>query len=110
LRYGYTHVYRFSQFVEHVRAVTTTRYRYYEGADAARLARMLDSGEVEPDDPATATDATGEDAVVAQVQAREWERLLVADEPLPARETAVRRRPALRWIDALRERFPLGDR
>ncbi|MEW5878974.1 MAG: capsule biosynthesis protein [Pseudomonadota bacterium] len=110
LRYGYTHIYRFSQFVDHVRAVTTTRYRYYEGADPARIERMLASGEVEPDDPATASDAAGEDAVVAAVQAQEWEQLLTAEEPPTAHEIAVRRRPALRWIDALRERLPRGDR
>lgn len=110
LRYGYTHIYRFSQYVDYVRAVTTTRYRYYEGADCTRLARMLASGEIEPDDPATAGDAGGEDGVVEQVQAQDWEQLLAAGEPAAAREVAVRRRPALRWIDALRERFPPGDR
>lgn len=110
LRYGYTHIYRFSQYVDYVQAVTTTRYRYYEGADAARLARMLASGEVEPDDPAIAGNAAGEDTVVAQVEAQDWEQLLTAEEPVATREMAVRRRPALRWIDALRERFPKGDR
>lgn len=110
LRYGYTHIYRFSQFVDYVRAVTTTRYRYYEGADAARLERMLAGGEIEPDDATTAADSAGEDAVVAQVEARRWASLLTEDEPAAAREIAVRRRPALRWIDALRERFPQGDR
>ncbi len=110
LRYGYTHIYRFSQYVDYVRAVTTTRYRYYEGADAGRLARMLASGEVEPDDATTAVDTAGEDAVVTQVQAQNWEQLLTTEEPAATREIAVRRRPALRWIDALRERFPKGDR
>jgi hypothetical protein len=110
LRYGYTHIYRFSQFVEYVQAVTTTRYRYYEGADAARLVRMLASGEVEPDDPDVACGTNGEDGVIAQVQARDWQRLLLLDEPRPMREISIRRRRALRWIDALRERFPLGDR
>lgn len=110
LRYGYTHTYRFGQYVDYVRAVTTTRYRYFEGADPERLTRMLASGEIEPDDPAAAVDTAGEDAVVAQIQARHWDPLLTPDEPLTAREIAVRRRPALRWIDAVRERLPRGDR
>ncbi len=110
LRYGYTHIYRFSQYVDYVRAVTTTRYCYFNGADAARLARMLASGAVEPDDPATASDTAGEDAVVAQVEAQDWDGLLAPQAPAAGREIAVRRRAALRWIDALRERFPQGDR
>jgi hypothetical protein len=110
LRYGYTHIYRFSQYVDYVRALTTTRYSYYEGADAGRLTRMLTTCEIEADDPTTASDVSGEDAVVAQVEAKRWDDLLRLAEVPTGREMAIRRRPALRWIDKLRERFPLGDR
>jgi hypothetical protein len=110
LRYGYTHIYRFSQYVDYVKAVTTTRYRYFDGADPQRIERMLRSGEVEPDDPTAADGTGGEDSVVERVEARDWESLLAPDDLHSSREIAVRRRPALRWIDALRERFPRGDR
>ena len=111
LRYGYTHIYRFSQYVDHVQAVTTTRYRYFDGADPSRIERMLASGEVPADDPMTAADADGEDAVLAMVEARDWETLLAWREPEPVRtEIQVLRRPALRWIDRVREWFPKGDR
>ncbi|GAB4468398.1 MAG: hypothetical protein OHK0044_09780 [Burkholderiaceae bacterium] len=110
LRYGYTHIYRFSQYVDYVRAVTTTRYRYFEGADPTRIERMLASGEIEADDPSTADGTAGEDAVVALVEARDWESLSSQEDLSGGREVAVRRRPALRWIDGLRELFPKGDR
>ena len=111
LRYGYTHTYRFSQYVDFVRAVTTTRYRYFDGADPRRLERMLRTGRVEADDPTLAAGVAGEDEVLALVEARQWQQLI--DLPQPARErTAMRigRRAGLRWIDSLRERFPTGDR
>jgi hypothetical protein len=110
LRYGYTHIYRFSQYVDFVKAITTTRYRYFDGADPMRIDRMLRSGEVEPDDPTSAGDTSGEDSVVAGVEAGEWEGLLQYDEAPRGREMGVHRHAVLRWIDALRERFPKGDR
>jgi hypothetical protein len=112
LRYGYCHQYRFSQYVEQVRAVTTTRYEYFEGADAGRLERMLRTGLVEPDDASSATDDSGESRVLDAVQARRWEDLL-APHPAPSqrrRPLPIGRRPAWRWIDAIRARLPLGDR
>ncbi|MDW8258574.1 MAG: capsule biosynthesis protein, partial [Gammaproteobacteria bacterium] len=109
LRYGYTHIYRFSQYVDYVKALTTTRYRYFDGADPTRIERMLVSGLIEPDDASVADSKSGEDPVVASIAARDWEALHVPDQPPARAEIQVRRRPALRWIDALRELFPKGD-
>ncbi|MCS6943849.1 MAG: hypothetical protein RMK97_00260, partial [Sutterellaceae bacterium] len=109
LRYGYTHSYRFSQYVDYVKALTTTRYRYFDGADPTRIERMLVSGLIEPDDALVAENSIGEDLVVACIAARDWESLLPLEEPPAGGEIRVRRRPALRWVDALRELFPKGD-
>ena len=111
MRYGYTHTYRFSQYVDFVRAETTTRYRYYDGADPSRIGRMLESGLIEPDDATVTTELSGEDEVLTRVAARDWVGLITegaADRA--AVEIAIRRRPALRWLDSLRERLPIGDR
>jgi hypothetical protein len=110
LRYGYTHTYRFSQYVDFVRALTTTRYRYFDGADPQRLARALRGGLVEADDPALAIGSGGEDEVIDLVEARRWKELI---EPPPSRDRRpmrIARRPGMRWIDGLRDRFPIGDR
>jgi hypothetical protein len=111
LRYAYTHIYRFSQYVEYVQALTTTRYRYFSGADPVRIERMIATGLIEPDDPRVAADADGENEVVAQVAGRDWSNLIDAGEPPAQRtESCVRRRRALRWIDFVRELLPKGDR
>jgi hypothetical protein len=111
LRYGYTHTYRFSQYVDFVRAVTTTRYRYFDGADPHRLESMLRTARVEADDPTVAPDATGEDEVLALVESRQWQQLIDRSPPMRERGAIrISRRPGLRWIDGLRERFPTGDR
>lgn len=112
LRYGYSHQYRFSQYVDQVRAVTTTRYEYFEGADAGRIERMLRTGQVEPDDASFANDESEENRVLDAVRARRWTDLIGPD-PIQAthrRQRSIGRRPAWRWIDALRARLPLGDR
>ncbi len=115
LRYGYTHIYRFSQYVDFVHALSTTRYRYAHGADPLRIERMLVTGQIEPDDALRAEDEQAEDEVVAQIQARDWDGLMnwaeadATSRPAPTYLT-VQRRAGLRWMDALRERFALGDR
>lgn len=111
LRYGYTHTYRFSQYVDFVRAVSTTRYRYFSGADPQRIANVLSTGRVEADDPAVAAGTTGEDEVLGMVEARQWQPLIEHPPEAAARtELRVRRRAGLRWIDSLRDQFPTGDR
>jgi hypothetical protein len=111
MRYAYTHAYRFSQYVDYVRAVTTTRYRYFEGADPARIASMLQTGRIAADDDDASADAAGEDEVLALVAQRDWKRLLdLAPQATARTETRVARRAGLRWVGRLRESFPIGDR
>ena len=40
LRFGYTTIYRVPQYVDHVRAVTSSKYEYVDGADPERLERL----------------------------------------------------------------------
>lgn len=110
LRYIYLNAGRFPQFVDSVRAVTTTRIRYFEGADPTRLARMLETSVVEADDPSSGTDAAAEDAVIDAIERKDWESLVRYEPPTRSlRPMEVRRRRGLGWLDAARSKLPRGD-
>lgn len=110
LRFLYLSARRFPQFVDQVRAISTTRYEYFEGASAERIVAMLKTGRLEPDDASYASDTAGEDTVVDALRRKEWARLA---DYVPARPNlarlAIERRAGLRWVDGLREKFPKGD-
>jgi hypothetical protein len=112
LRYVYTYGRRFTQFVDFVRAITTTRYEYFKGADAARLERICRNRVLEPDDPKFAGDEDGdlETQVVTSIRRGDWETL--GDLPELAHSgdrLDVPRRFGLGWLDSVRERLPRGD-
>lgn len=110
LRFAHTMVYRLPQYVDQVRCATTTRYEYFEGADPARLPDLLRSGVLQADDAVRASDASGEDEVLALIAARQWQALLEsAPTPSIAPRRTVQRRWLLRPVDRLREALPRGD-
>ena len=111
LRFLYLAARRFPQYVDYVRAVETTRYTYFEGADAERLVSMLRTGAVLADDEAYAIDTTGEDPVVEALVQKNWGALADYVDPRPDLEPLkVARRVGLRWVDKVRAAMPLGDR
>lgn len=111
LRYVYTHGRRFAQYWEFVRALTTFRYEYYEGADPERVVRLCRSGRSEADDARYATTTADEDAVVEKMLAGRWDELGKWQEPrLEHGRLRIQRRLGLRWIDGARAAFAPGDR
>jgi hypothetical protein len=110
LRYVYTQGRRFSQFVPFVRAVTTVRYQYFEGADPQRLIRICTSGRLEADDCHWGEDEESETSVVDRMLAGEWDVLARWHEEIPATPPlSIRRRLGLRWVDHVRGAFKRGD-
>ena len=109
LRFCYTMNYRIPQYVEHVRCVTTTRYAYLDGADPARFTALLQSGELQPDDPQAARDGADEDELLSEIQARAWEGLLRPAPEATRPLRSVRRRWMYRPLGRLREALPRGD-
>lgn len=110
LRFIYLSARRFPQYVDHVRALETTRYAYFDGADPRRVVSMLQSGRVQANDPGFATDGRGEDEIVAALKEKQWQQL--ADYLAPSPELNpldIRRRVGLRWIDQVRAKLPKGD-
>lgn len=110
LRFAYTMIHRIPQYVNEVRAETTTRFRYDPDSDPARFIELLRSGVLQSDDAEFAADEAAEDAVLQQVTEGRWE-LLAQPPTAPARErVAIRRRLLFRPVDIVRELMPLGDR
>jgi hypothetical protein len=111
LRYIYLRYRRFPQYVNYVRAVETTNYIYFDGADPDRLVSLLKTGTIAADDPAHATDNLGEDPVVDLLKRKQWRKLadcVVTRSDL--KPFKVARRVGLRWIDTVRTKLPRGDR
>ncbi|HET8744125.1 MAG TPA: hypothetical protein VFM98_00860 [Ramlibacter sp.] len=110
LRFLYTVAYRLPQYVQHVKAISTTSYRYVPGADPQRLVDLLRTGQLQADDAFASPDATGEDRVAALLQAGEWEALRQPPADASAASDRVRRRWFLQPVDFIREKMPVGDR
>lgn len=111
LRYVYTHGWRFTQYVDFVRGITTAEYRYRDGADPRRLERILRSGRLEADDERCHRSAEHEDAILGRLAEADWAALAGGDDEVesPARSFRVPRRRGLRWLDRARNLLPRGD-
>ncbi|WP_434650379.1 capsule biosynthesis protein [Pseudomonas sp. D1-2] len=111
LRFLYLRSHRFSQYVKYVKAVETTRYRYFEGADPERIISMLKTGKLTADDATFADDGYGEDVVVDALKKKEWAQLAEYEaQPIMLEPLLIRRRFGLRWVDNVRAKMPRGDR
>lgn len=111
LRFLYLRSHRFAQYVEYVRALETTKYDYFEGADPDRIISMLKTGKMTADDSEFASDQQGEDAVVVALKNKDWKQLASYEVKRPKLNNfRVQRRLGLRWIDDVRAKMPRGDR
>jgi hypothetical protein len=109
LRFCYTMAFRVAQFVDYVRSVSTTDYRYVDGADPLRLIDLIQSGKLAADDEGSAAQETGEEDVIELINSRAWDKLAQDSEPSankPSRST--QRRWMYRAVDRVRAAFPLG--
>jgi hypothetical protein len=111
LRFCYTMSRRLPQYAEHVRAITSSQYRYPAGADPQRFIDILRTGRLRADDESFAANELDEDAVIARMESGAWSGL-VAPAPPAAGDAArrVQRRWLLRPVDYVRDRMPVGDR
>jgi hypothetical protein len=111
LRFIYMSARRLPQFNDYVQPQTTTRYRYFDGADPRRLEHALREGQLLADDDAFANDQLAENAVLDAMEDQAWRELATH----PRAQTALRpcniqRRAAFRWVDGVRGLFKHGDR
>ena len=112
LRFVYLSARRFPQYTDFVKAIKTTRYKYFQGADPQRIIDMIKTGELLPDDETYSSSEEDEKEVVKLLQNRDWAGLSTIEheevQTLPP--LIIQRRFGLRWIDKVRERLSLGDR
>ena len=112
LRFVYLSAKRLPQFTGYVKALETTKYKYFDGADPQRLIDMIVTGEVLADDETFAKDESEESAIVNSLKNKSWQSLANYESPICTEKSIlqVQRRFGLRWIDGLRAKFSLGDR
>lgn len=110
LRFAYTFNFRFYQYVEDVRAETTTVYRYNPDAEAAKLEQLIERRHVSPDTEVIAANADGENRVLDFLEERDWAALSAAQPPIPENFARVSRRGLFRTLDGIRARLRHGDR
>lgn len=109
LRFAYCVTHRIPQYTREVRADSTTRYRYAPQADPARFDALLRGGELRADDDGCADGPAGEDGVLRQIAANDWQGILDAVPSEPAVLEPIARRLAFRPVDAVRPIMPVGD-
>ncbi|MCI2807800.1 capsule biosynthesis protein [Eoetvoesiella caeni] len=111
LRFCYTMTHRLPQYVDHVKAETTTQYLYKEGADPNRLLNILTTGRLEADDATYSSDSREETVVLDRLLMHDWAALrepgLEFDRDLYRPMT---RRLLYKPIDSIRNKMPIGDR
>lgn len=111
LRFLYVRSHRFPQFVDYVKAIETTRYKYFVGADAQRIIEMIETGKIPPDDATYANTEREENDVLEALVQRDWGSL--ADYQVPEMggvPLEISRRRGFKWVDGIRARFARGDR
>jgi hypothetical protein len=111
LRYVYTALARFPQYFDYVRALQTTEFIAFKGADPSRLENMIKSGNVVADD-ASIGSAHEEKEVINLISDRSWERLI---ELAPKFQSENRNQQHItkhfpyNLIDKARNHFKRGD-
>ncbi|MCL7751315.1 hypothetical protein LV475_06860 [Guyparkeria hydrothermalis] len=111
LRFLYLRSRRLPQYVDYVRALDTTTYRYFSGGDPDRLEMMFRKGVVLPDDERYADDTAYEDEVIRMLVAHDWGSLADYVEDRPHLEPlGIGRRQGFGWVDKVRGRMSRGDR
>ncbi len=111
LRYLYSRSHRFPQFVNQVKAVETTKYKYYQGADVERLLYMLEKGEVIPNDASYSNSIEFEDNIINMLLKKDWGALSSYEHNHPQlKGFDISRKKYFRWVDSVRNLFSRGDR
>lgn len=113
LRFAYTMVWRFPQYVSFIRAQTTTQYRYLQGADPQRLIDLLKGQALQPDDSSHAESQEDEAEILARVADGQWALILEEASAVASAmgaEQKIGRRGFFKYIDAIRAWSDVGDR
>lgn len=110
LRFLYVSARRHPQFVNYIRAITTTRYRYFQGADVNRMISMFQNKTLLADDNSYASSQEEENKVISLIQNKKWDEFKnFHEQEKNLQPLKLKRRISYFWVDMLREFFPRGD-
>jgi hypothetical protein len=110
LRFCYTMAYRVAQFVQYVRCVSPTEYRYVDGANPQRLIDLIRTGRLLADDSSAAANESAEEEVLEIIDSRGWDKLAKDFAPSTGQPSRTRqRRWMYRGVNRIRAAFPRGD-
>lgn len=111
LRFGYTMIARAPQFVNQVRASNSLDYDYATGADASRIARLLETQQLDADDGDSGTSLDAENGMLEAIRNRRWSNMLIRPGVVYSiAPMKVSRRRAFQAVNRLRRMRPMGDR
>jgi hypothetical protein len=110
MRYVYTALARFPQYVDYVRGLSTTECLAYKGADPRRLEKIIKTGNIESDDNEFGS-IIYENEILNLIFDRSWEKLLSLS-PVQINnknQLFLNRQFPLNKIDYMRKFFKRGD-
>jgi hypothetical protein len=110
LRYVYNALARLPQYVDYVRALSTTECVAFKGADPERLGRIIKTGNLEADDDEVGSD-DDENEVLNLIIDRSWEKFLdfSSIQPTTKDQLYLSRRFPFDKIDQIRKLIKRGD-
>ena len=101
LRFVYSASRRVPQYVNEVSALSSSKFRY-QASSAARLERMISTGQLEPDDPVFSRSGTEERELVEQLLLGTWESGGAVPNAEGAEDFELRRKGLWRVMDFFR--------
>lgn len=111
LRFAYTMAWRLPQYGSFIKAISTTRYKYLEGADPQRFIELIERQEMEPDDPNFANGDEGEDEVLLHVEKCNWSAIISeSTSGETGVERHIKRRGLYQMVEKIRSWSEVGDR
>lgn len=112
LRFAYAMVWRLPQYMKYIKAMSTTQYKYFDGADPQRFVELIKSQQLKPDDHEfSVTENEGENEVLALIENHNWS--VIIGESIGGETGAgiyIARRGLFKIVDKIRSLSEVGDR
>lgn len=108
LRFLYTMNNRIPQYVNEVRAETTTSYNYHQIKNS-KLSTLIESLTLKADDATYSENTESENAIIHQIENELWQNLPSLHHKKPG-SFLIKRRSIFKYTDTIRSFFKNGDR
>ncbi len=109
LRFFYTYSTRYAIFRSDIVAQDIHHFRYSQTLDVLRLEKMMQTGELIPDDTTFATNQEAEDEIIKLILNKQWNNLDPYQSASNKNLKKLSRRSAYKVVDIIRDQFERGD-